>query len=99
MNFGIPMIWREPSDHATDCYFCASNIMGINRKNRSTLEYPNLPSVMRPTPHGEEIPVPDTCAEESSSSEDEPQSIATTDDNNEQPKLFLKMNYTILLAI
>ena len=75
--------------------------MGINRKNRSTLEYPNLPSAMCPTPHIEEIPIPvfeDTCAEESSSSEDETQSISTTDDaffpddNNEQPKLFLKMN-------
>ena len=97
MNFGIPMIWREPSNHATDCYFCAINIMGINRKNRRTLEYPNLPSTMRPTPHSEEIPVPvfkDTCTEESSSSEDETQSIATTDDaffpddNDKQPELF-----------
>lgn len=97
MNFGIPMIWREPSNHVTDCYFCAINIMGINRKNRTTLEYPNLPSAMRPTPHSEEIPVPvfeDKSIEESSSSQDETQSIATTDDasflddNDEQPKLF-----------
>lgn len=100
MNFDIPMIWREPSNHATDCYFCAINVMGINRKNRTTLEYPNLPSAMRPTPHSEEIPVPifeDTSIEESSSSQDETQSITTTDDhhdasfpddNDEQPKLF-----------
>ena len=73
--------------------------MEINRKNRTTLEYPNLPSAMRPTPHSEEIPVPvfedkNKNIEESSSSQDETQSIATTDDasflddNDEQPKLF-----------
>ena len=86
-------------NHATDCYFCAINVMGINRKNRTTLEYPNLPSAMRPTPYSEEIPVlvfEDTSIEESSSSQDETQSIATTDDasfpddNDEQPKLFSK---------
>ena len=22
MQFGVPMVWREPLDHISDCYFC-----------------------------------------------------------------------------
>lgn len=58
LKFGIPMVWREPSDHASDCYFCAINTTGINRKNRHSLQYPDLPSARRPVAHCEEIPVP-----------------------------------------
>ncbi|QQP36648.1 Uncharacterized protein FKW44_021815, partial [Caligus rogercresseyi] len=48
----------EPFDHATDCYFCAINTTGINRKNRQSLQYPDLPSARRPVAHCEDIPVP-----------------------------------------
>lgn len=58
MRFAIPMVWREPSDHMNDCYFCGINLKGINRKNRQTLVYPNLASAIRPVPHSEELPVP-----------------------------------------
>ncbi|QQP52525.1 Uncharacterized protein FKW44_004703, partial [Caligus rogercresseyi] len=58
LKFGIPMVWREPFDHATDCYFCAINTTGINRKNRQSLQYPDLPSARRPVAHCEDIPVP-----------------------------------------
>ncbi|QQP31526.1 Uncharacterized protein FKW44_025149 [Caligus rogercresseyi] len=58
LKFWIPMVWREPFDHATDCYFCAINTTGINRKNRQSLQYPDLPSARRPVAHCEDIPVP-----------------------------------------
>ncbi|QQP48982.1 Uncharacterized protein FKW44_009477 [Caligus rogercresseyi] len=58
LKFGIPMVWREPFDHATDCYFCAINTTGINWKNRQSLQYPDLPSARRPVAHCEDIPVP-----------------------------------------
>ncbi len=58
MQFGIPMVWREQSNHVSDCYFCAINLTGINRNNRHTLTYPDLESARRPVPHSEEIPVP-----------------------------------------
>ncbi|EZA60811.1 hypothetical protein X777_13644 [Ooceraea biroi] len=30
MPFGIPMVWREPSNHVDDCYFCLTSIQGFN---------------------------------------------------------------------
>ncbi|QQP48679.1 Uncharacterized protein FKW44_009061 [Caligus rogercresseyi] len=56
LKFGIPMVWRKPFYHATDCYFCAINTTGINRKNRQSLQYPDLPSARRPVAHCEDIP-------------------------------------------
>ena len=35
LKFGIPMVWREQSNHATDCYFCAIDLTGINKNNRA----------------------------------------------------------------
>ena len=58
MNFAVPMIWREPTNHSTDCYFCLTNIKGITAKSKHTVQYPNLSSAMRPVPHSDELPVP-----------------------------------------
>ena len=58
LNFGIPIVWREPTNHITDCYFCAVDVTGINRKNRGSLKYPDLQSARRPVAHCDEIPVP-----------------------------------------
>ena len=58
LSFGVPMVWREPSKHFDDCYFCTMHLKGINRKNKKSLKYPNLPSAIRPVPHCNEIPVP-----------------------------------------
>ena len=44
------MVWREPVDHLSDCYFCAVNTQGISNKNRKLITYPNLKSAIRPVP-------------------------------------------------
>ncbi|UYV83317.1 hypothetical protein LAZ67_23000493 [Cordylochernes scorpioides] len=58
MPFAVPMIWREPEDHSSDCYFCLTKTTGITSKSRHTVEYPDLPSAMRPVPHSDILPVP-----------------------------------------
>ncbi|GLV45731.1 hypothetical protein CBL_02751 [Carabus blaptoides fortunei] len=55
MPFGISMVWREAKDH-TD--ICTVKTSGYNKKNKCNIEYPNLPSAIRPVPHSPEIPVP-----------------------------------------
>ena len=54
------MVWREPANHGTDCYFCVINLTGINRKNQSilNLKYHDLQSACRPVAQCDEIPVP-----------------------------------------
>ena len=44
MPFVIPMVWREPTDHVSDCYFCLTSITGVTAKSKHTVQYPNLPS-------------------------------------------------------
>jgi len=52
------MVWREPTDHASDCYFCLTSITGVTEKSKHTVQYPNLPSAMKPVPQSAELPVP-----------------------------------------
>ena len=50
LKFGIPMVWREPRNHVSECYFYAIDVIRINRKNRNVLKYPDLESARRPVP-------------------------------------------------
>jgi len=58
MPFAIPMVWTEPTDHISDCYLCLTSITDVTAKSKHTVQYPNLPSSMRPVPHSAELPVP-----------------------------------------
>ena len=53
--FYFLIVWREPKDRWSDCYFCLTNITGITSKSKNTVKYPDLPSAMRPVPHSEEL--------------------------------------------
>ena len=59
MPFGVPMVWREGKDHVTYCYFCLTNQKGINCKNKHHVQYPDVPSAIKPVPHGPDLPVPE----------------------------------------
>ena len=79
-NFAVPMVWREPQNHADDCYFNASS--------RKKIKYPNLRSTMRPVPNSDNLPVPtppvnkdllSSSDEEMPSLEDSAESISLED--------------------
>jgi len=59
--FGVPVVWRVPSNHSTYCYFCmVPHIQnGISMEKKSTLVYPNIPTAIRLVPHGYRLPVPE----------------------------------------
>jgi len=61
MLFAVPMVWREPSNHSSDCYVYLTPPVtsGMNRKKKQRIDYPNIPSAIRPVPHGEDLPVPE----------------------------------------
>jgi len=65
MPFAVHMVWREPSTQVTDCYFCMLPPIsgGIMKKKKWTVVYPNIPSALRPVPHGEGISIPEPLKE------------------------------------
>ena len=93
MPFGVPMGWRVPSNHSTGCYFCIMPPIqvGMSMKKKSTLAYPNIPTAIRPVPHGDGLPVPEPpdnfamCSDDedsvSSNSEEKQPSASRVADN------------------
>jgi len=35
MLFAIPIVWREPSDHVSDSYFCRNSIISVTAKSNT----------------------------------------------------------------
>src|SRR5678815_5095804 len=57
MKFVVPMIWREPTNHVADCYFCLRNVQGFSSKSKHCVQYPNLHTAMCPVPNSDDLPV------------------------------------------
>ena len=83
MPFAVPMVWREGKDNVTDCYFCITNLQAINRKNKHCVQYPDVPSAIRPVPHGPDLPVPEPDVAIESSSEPESDNTADREEDEE----------------
>jgi len=71
MPFAIPMVWRETSNHATDCYFCMVPPVSGGITKKWKIVYPNIPSTLRPVPHSEGISIPKPLKEFTIDSDDE----------------------------
>ena len=80
MSFALPMVWREPSNHTTDCnFYMVPRISGrFTRKKKWTITYPNTPSALRPVPHGEGLSIPEPPKEFTIDSEDEDEGELTS---------------------
>ncbi|GBL97129.1 hypothetical protein AVEN_144579-1 [Araneus ventricosus] len=60
MPFAVPMIWREQTNHVTDCFFYTVEPVrgGLLQKKKRDIDYTNIPSALRPVPHCEDLPIP-----------------------------------------
>ena len=98
LPFGVPMVWREPNGHGKECYFCSCVVAGFNSKNKHKIQYPNLPSAIRPVPLGRGIPIPlppryletveDFVGEESLSDSQMSECSEYEYEGDQKPKLF-----------
>ena len=68
MLLAIPRIWREPSDHHTDCYFCMVDpTKRRKRKNALPIQYPDILSSIAPVSHNiTDLPVPQPLSRDQS---------------------------------
>ncbi|XP_069960842.1 uncharacterized protein [Cherax quadricarinatus] len=77
MKFTVPRIWREPTDHSTNCCFCLVDPSKHRIGKKCTCYFLLRPSLsIAPVPHSADLPVPTPPArsqpsEESSKSENE----------------------------
>ena len=80
MLFALRMVWRDPSNHATDFYFRMVPPVsgGIVKKKKWTIVYPNIPSALRPVLHGEGISIPKPPKEFTIDSDDEDKGESTS---------------------
>ena len=82
MPFAFSMIWREPKDHLTDCYFCKVNATGYSTKNKHKIVYSSLNSAMRPVPHSESLPIPVPRNDDIEASDDDPECPNSADEED-----------------
>ena len=57
MGFGIPILWREATNHVDNCYFCSINMKGVNIEKPKSLSYKCFPSAIWPVAHNTDISV------------------------------------------
>lgn len=84
MKFAVPRVWREPTDHSSNCFFCMVDpSKRRSGKKASKIMYPDIPSSMAPVPHSSGLPVPTPPEKEQVSSCESPDSKSEEDNEGE----------------
>ncbi|XP_053960401.1 uncharacterized protein LOC128864672 [Anastrepha ludens] len=84
MKFAVPRVWREPTDHSSNCFFCMVDPSKRRTgKKASPIMYPDIPSSMAPVPHSSGLPVPTPPEKEQVSSCESPDSKSEEDNEGE----------------
>lgn len=52
------MVWREPNNHVTDCYFYLTDVKRLSSTSKHCIWYSILHPAMRPVPHSEDLRIP-----------------------------------------
>lgn len=89
MNFGRPMIWRDPIDHKTNCYVCVTKTFGFTRKNKQNIKYAKVDSVTFPIPHSDTLKVPASPGSDFQYDLDEENSSDSDDTNDDEDPLYI----------
>jgi hypothetical protein len=79
----VPLVWREPRSHLDDWCSGITNTNGFSGKSEQKIEYPNIPSALRPDPRDDSMPVPEppknyTLDSETESEEGSPEAGPST---------------------
>src|SRR6218665_740105 len=86
MKFAIPRIWRQPTDHSSNCYFCMVDPTERRTgKNAPQIVYPDIPSYITPVPPCPELPVPTPSKRDQPSSGHSSKSESEEDTCNGDP--------------
>lgn len=82
LKFSTLAVWKKPV-HTKDFYFCMNDFKGINTKNKASLSYINVSTLIRPTVKVERFcPELDTCVKVERQS-DEKSSVSGDNDTKE----------------
>ena len=96
MLFAVFRIWREPTIHHDDCYFCMVDIFKYKKiKSRKKIVYLNIPLFIALVNYGPELPIPQpptTHAISLTSSEDDDADFEVDTKGSSKDLHFLNQN-------
>ena len=62
-----------------------TNLQGINRKNKHCVQYPDIPSAIRPVPHGPSLAIKSSSESESDNTYDRTEGVEYWSEENDWP--------------